>query len=435
MSRSDGNNLLARSGSKIAIADTLLVYSILAPIILNVIGSYVELEENFIRTFLVLYGSVLISFGLYIKFLGHQIFRRNRALIFIVSSLALVVLIAALKNPGAGYPKESLKIFLSFCISGFFLGMTASITIPRIRVLNIIWIPFMVILLLFSLFLFQRWGCCGYNFTLPGDNPARIATLFLFFCFMCLTNLSPTNRIVTNLFYGALFLLFMSIAFLTNSRSVIAVFGIILFFYLILRFRQGQNKFDKFTLITLISVLLVFSCLIWWGMQKNYLNNRILSIMQMPAQMIAYIFNDNQEIPKELVRLPIWRDALLKFSDNPVWGKGFGAEYYNEVINQKYVHPHNILLQFLAETGLIGGGIFFIFVLAVMQRAIQNYRLLKIKNDRQIYLLYPLSFLFFLFCSFFHFAIHENYFLWYFAGLIVGFDPNTQIENRSFEKA
>ena len=122
MSRSDGNNLLARSGSKIAIADTLLVYSILAPIILNVIGSYVELEENFIRTFLVLYGSVLISFGLYIKFLGHQIFRRNRALIFIVSSLALVVLIAALKNPGAGYPKESLKIFLSFCISGFFFG-------------------------------------------------------------------------------------------------------------------------------------------------------------------------------------------------------------------------------------------------------------------------------------------------------------------------
>jgi hypothetical protein len=205
MSQSVGDNLLERSGSKITIADTLLVYSILAPIILNVIGSYVALEENFIRTFLVLYGSVLISFSLYIKFLGRQIFRRNRAIIFIVSGLALIVIIAALKNPGASYPKESLKIFLAFCISGFFLGMTANITIQRARVLNIIWTPVMVILLLFSLYLFQRWGCCGYSFSLPGDNPARIATLFLFFCFIGLTNLFLTNKMVTNFFYGALF--------------------------------------------------------------------------------------------------------------------------------------------------------------------------------------------------------------------------------------
>jgi len=424
MFRSDGNKLLESNGANITIADTLLVYSILAPIILNVIGSYVNLNESFFRTFLVLYGSVLISFGLYIKSFGRQIFRRNRAIIFIVSGLALIVTIAGLKNLGASDSKESLKFFLAFCISGFFLGMTASITVQRARVLNMIWIPFMVILLLFSLFLFQRWGCCGYNFTLPGDNPARTASLFLFFCFIGLTNLSPTNTIATNFFYGALFFLFMFIAFLTNSRSVITVFGIILFFYLILRFMHGQNKYDRFTLITLISLLLVFSCLFWWGMKKNYLNNRILSMMQIPAQTIAYIFNDNQVIHKELVRLPIWRDAVLKFTESPFWGKGFGVEYYNEVINKKYVHPHNILLQFLAETGLIGGGAFFVFVLAVTKRAIKNYRGLKIKNDRQIYLLYPLAFSFFLFCSFFHFAIHENYFLWYFAGLIVGFDTS-----------
>jgi O-antigen ligase len=431
MSRSVAKKLFRPNGSKILIADTLLVYSMLAPIILNVIGSYVDLKENFIRTFLVLYGSVLVSLGLYVKTFGRRIFDRNRVIVFIVSGLALIVTIAGLKNPELSYPTESLKFFFAFCISGFFLGMTASTTIARARILNYIWMPWMVISLLFSLFLFQHWGCCGYNFTLPGNNPARIASLFLLFGFIGLTNLSSTNKMVTKIFYGVLFFLFLSIAFLTNSRSILTSFGIILILYIILRFKFSQTRHDRFNLIALISLLLIFACLIGWGMKKNYFSSRILNILQIPSQTIAYIVNDDQEIDTDFVRLPIWRDAILKFSKSPFWGAGLGAERYNKV----YVHPHNILLQFLAETGLIGSAAFVFFVLAVTKGALNNYRALKSKNDRRIYLLYPISFAFFLLGSFFHFAIHENYFLWYFAGLITGFDPSTRSECTSCRQA
>jgi len=92
------------------------------------------------------------------------------------------------------HTKESLKFFLAFCVFGFLLGTAARITIQRAKILNIVWLPYILIFFLFSLFLFRLWGYRGYNFTLPGDNPARIAALSLFFCFIGLTNLSLTKN-------------------------------------------------------------------------------------------------------------------------------------------------------------------------------------------------------------------------------------------------
>ena len=49
------------SKNAVTIADVFLIYTILAPIILNMIGSIVNLQENLIRTFFVLLGPGLIS--------------------------------------------------------------------------------------------------------------------------------------------------------------------------------------------------------------------------------------------------------------------------------------------------------------------------------------------------------------------------------------
>jgi O-antigen ligase len=134
---------------------------------------------------------------------------------------------------------------------------------------------------------------------------------------------------------------------------------------------------------------------------------------------------------KEIVRLPIWHQAVTDFFENPILGAGFGSEYYNEANHQKYVHPHNVLLQFLAETGLVGLGTFLFFLLAVIKKANDSYRRLETKNDKLIFILYPLTFGFFLLSSCFHFAIHENYFLWYVAGIIAGFTTDEQVASPS----
>jgi O-antigen ligase len=105
-------------------------------------------------------------------------------------------------------------------------------------------------------------------------------------------------------------------------------------------------------------------------------------------------------------------------------GVGYGSEYYNEIIKKKFSHPHSVIFQLLAETGLIGFGIFLLFTVFVLKKSIIDYKSLQNTEDKLTYLFYPLSFTFFLLFSCFHFAIHENYFLWYFAGMIVGFEPN-----------
>jgi O-antigen ligase len=151
---------------------------------------------------------------------------------------------------------------------------------------------------------------------------------------------------------------------------------------------------------------------------------RFASIIQIPGQIIAYIHNNEQESYKKIIRLPIWNNAITRFKENPFWGIGYGSEYYNEITNKKFIHPHSVFVQMLAETGLTGFGIFLLLIIFILKKAYVDYKGLQNKEEKLTYTFYPLSFTFFLLFSCFHFAIHENYFFWYFGGLIAGFDAN-----------
>jgi O-antigen ligase len=411
----------------ITLADILLAYTILAPLILNVFGSYVKLDQNVFRTFLVLHGPALIAGLIYVRAAGLRPFLKNKAAVLLVFFLAFIVIISSLKNWDSGYAKESLKIFLAFCVFGFFLGMTSGMNAQRARLFNLMWMPFILVFLLYGLYLLQLWGYRGYNFTLPGDNPARTATLLLFFSFVGIAHFSITRNYGIKLFLGMLTLSLIFLAFFTNSRSVIAIFVVLLACYTIFQIIQSRHKLDRYALAIFIGVFIACCVLIVVGMKKNYINNRILSVLKLPGQTLDYIFDNDQIVYREIVRLPIWHQAVSEFSENPILGGGFGSEYYNEANHQNYVHPHNILLQFLAETGVVGLGIFLAFVLVVIKKAVDSYRRFEIKNDKLIFILYPLTFAFFLLSSCFHFAIHENYFLWYFAGIITGFNSDEQV--------
>lgn len=58
-------------------------------------------------------------------------------------------------------------------------------------------------------------------------------------------------------------------------------------------------------------------------------------------------------------RLSYWQDALSAWRDNPVWGVGPGGLYIGQLIPEPgglnyQEHAHNILISWLATTGLIG---------------------------------------------------------------------------------
>jgi O-antigen ligase len=286
---------------------------------------------------------------------------------------------------------------------------------------------FIVLFLLFSLHLFLLIDFSLYSFTLPGDNPARIAALFLFFAFCGLNTFSLFKSVTIKLFIGSLTILCVLIAIRSSSRSAIVVFLLISFFYLLFQIIQNKDRFQRLSFIYFLSVIVLFCCLVWFLAIPKNAKDKISSAIQIPGQIIAYIHNKDQESYKNILRLPIWNNAITKFKEYPLFGAGYGSQYNNEILNIKFVHPHSVFFQFMAETGIIGLGTFILFITFVFKKAINDYRSLIAKKDKLTYLFYPLSFVFFLLFSCFHFAIHENYFFWYFAGIITGFETNGNV--------
>ena len=149
-------NSLITTQNAIRLADVFLVYTILAPIFLNVFGSYFKLNENFIRTFLLILGPALISCVIYIRAFGLPSIKKYSHILFFVACLTLTIFLSSLKNWDSIYTKESLKFFLAYCASGFVLGLTAKLTIQRAKIFLIIWIYYILIVLLFYFLLFPN---------------------------------------------------------------------------------------------------------------------------------------------------------------------------------------------------------------------------------------------------------------------------------------
>ena len=102
-------------------------------------------------------------------------------------------------------------------------------------------------------------------------------------------------------------------------------------------------------------------------------------------------------------------------------GSGVGISYPDKISGINFVHPHNIILELLAETGVVGFGVFAILFGLIFKRVFFIYRQLAIDN-RMTFLFYPLSLLFFFIYSSLHTDLSTEYFKWYFAGIIAGFD-------------
>ena len=121
------------------------------------------------------------------------------------------------------------------------------------------------------------------------------------------------------------------------------------------------------------------------------------------------------------IRLQIWKDALNKFKKNLALGSGFGISYHDKISGLTWVHPHNIILEILTEIGIVG---FCIFLILFGFIFIKSYLILNTiaRADRMTFFFYPLSLLFIFLFSLLHTDLSTEYFKWYFAGIIAGFD-------------
>ena len=96
----------------------------------------------------------------------------------------------------------------------------------------------------------------------------------------------------------------------------------------------------------------------------NYLNRyglgrMIVSALKiMPKESQRYLVE-----AKSADRIDIYRDAAEKFLESPIFGNGYGAIKYLD-----YSYPHNVLLEMLAEGGVIAGGLFLILAFLILRQ-------------------------------------------------------------------
>jgi O-antigen ligase len=207
------------------------------------------------------------------------------------------------------------------------------------------------------------------------------------------------------------------IGFYTGSRTVF--FGFLMSFVLYL-FYYSYLKLMKIYPIILVCLIIVISFVLLLNVNKS-IKTRYVKAFE-DAKNIARNLISNESATQNVdIRLQIWKDALKKFNKNPVLGAGFGISYHDKISGGTWVHPHNIILEISTELGIVGLCIFLMLFGLISKRAVSIYKQIS-ADKRMVFLFYPLSLIFFFLYSSLHSDLSTEYFKWYFAGMITGFD-------------
>jgi O-antigen ligase len=413
----------------IGIADILLVYTMISPIALNLIGFHVKLSPNSLRTALVLLGPGIIALSLYLLFFKKKICKKLKKIFLYLFAPTAIIIISSYKMWDSPFTRESLKFFTTYCVFGFFLSAISGLSSKRLRSLILIWLLCSLAFLFYDGFIIYSRG---YLFEKvlewPGDNQARLGALHFFFAICAFIHFTISSNIYARVASLTIFSLCFFLGFLAVSRSALLIFFFTFFVYAIYYTAiDKKGVFNhKFSVVALhVLIVMVISCITIKNIKDDRIR-RYADFNKLSKHAAAYIYkkSDSAYKDRDSHRLRVWSKAIKEFKTNPILGSGYGAtRYYDEILDEYFTHPHNIFLQFLAETGIVGFICFLFFCILIGIRAISNLR--NLDTERKFsFVFYPLSLMFFGMLSCLHFAIHENYLAWYFAGMIVGFEAN-----------
>ena len=155
---------------------------------------------------------------------------------------------------------------------------------------------------------------------------------------------------------------FMTLAILLMGRGTIVAI-LATYFFLIIILLLNKKKFKNEFLIFIYSVVI-----------SIFLSQIIFHI----SLSDDFVFRTKDQLLFTLDRINLWKYGYIIFLENPYFGKGpggFTISAYNDfysnkiygdlVINNSFTHnhPHNFIIQFLVEWGIIGTLLIFILLI------------------------------------------------------------------------
>ena len=405
----------------IAIADVLLVYSMLSPIILLIIGAKIKIVPNFFRTSIILLGPGILAWLIYFKVFGIQVLKKSKWIILGIMMFATVVFLSSIEHLDTPLTRESLKFFIGYCLFGFCLGTISNMSILRSKRFNLIWVVFITGFLIYAIY--DQWPVINRRFYLAGFenrkivNNAQVGFLFYFFALCVLFKFHSSMKIMERIVVITILTACSIIGFYTGSRT--AFFGFLISFVIYL-FYYSHIKLNKIYPIIIVFFVITVSLILLSYANKS-IKTRYVKAIEDVENITKNLISNESSTENVNIRLKIWKDALNKFNMNPVLGAGFGISYHVKSRAKTWVHPHNIILEILTELGIVGFCIFLMLFGLIFKRAVSIYKQISADN-RMVFLFYPLSLIFFFLYSSLHTDLSTEYFKWYFAGMITGFD-------------
>ena len=257
MIKSPSNKIKFTENYALGIADVLLVYSMLSPVILVIIGAEIKLVPNFFRTLIVLLGPGLVAGAIYFRIFGIQSLKRGKWIIYCMTLFASIIFLSSIKNIDTELTRESLKFFIGYCLFGFCLGIISNMSIVRSKRFNLIWIVFITGFLIYAFY--DQWPVINQRFYLTGIknhlivNNAQIGFLFYFFALCVLFKFHSSMKIIERIAIIILLIACSIIGFYTGSRT--AFFGFLISFVLYL-FYYSHVKLMKIYPIILVCFII-----------------------------------------------------------------------------------------------------------------------------------------------------------------------------------
>ncbi len=168
-------------------------------------------------------------------------------------------------------------------------------------------------------------------------------------------------------------LVFVFIAlFMSGKRmlSFIALFG----YFVIYITTSGKGKKRKFILLSICLI-----CIIG------------LAYLIFPeARELVYRLNEYSADTTFNGRIYFWHAAIDIWKHNKIFGIGMGTfsdyfdKYYHRIGNMEAYDAHNIYLQLIAETGIVGFSLFILLFITSLVKTIRLFFIKKIREHKQM---------------------------------------------------
>ncbi|MDV7785565.1 O-antigen ligase family protein [Enterococcus gallinarum] len=193
----------------------------------------------------------------------------------------------------------------------------------------------------------------GTNPGITGQTGQNAFFICIFLCILTTYFLFNLRKNKGKAFFQSLFILLGFICLLTTGKrghllSIVLAFLVVLFLFF-----KKQKQYRKYFIV--IVTLLLMGVIV-------LLNTSYFQIILLKF----YSLLDSGDLTNG--RLALWNYTIQLFENNPLIGTGFGS--IREIFNME---AHNIYLQILAETGVIGFIIYIFLFISMFRESIKYY--------------------------------------------------------------